>query len=181
MNGLEQPDPPLSDGFVTLRPPAQADRVTIVAACQDPEIPRWTRVPSPYTDADAGAFLAMADAGWSVGIGAIFAITAAERPDQLLGMIGLELHSDAPAEVGYWVALEGRGRGLATRALDLISGWGIGELGLERILLVTIVGNVGSERVAAKAGYVLDGPGVCHRCGVDEPAQHWYLDVARSR
>ena len=29
------------------------DVEAMVAACQDPEIPRFTRVPSPYTRADA--------------------------------------------------------------------------------------------------------------------------------
>src|SRR3954466_5430595 len=47
----------LSDGVITLRRAAEADVPALVAACQDPEIPRWTAVPSPYTEADARAFL----------------------------------------------------------------------------------------------------------------------------
>jgi hypothetical protein len=48
----------LSDGDILLRPFTEDDVPAIVAACQDPEIPRWTRVPSPYTEADARAFVA---------------------------------------------------------------------------------------------------------------------------
>jgi RimJ/RimL family protein N-acetyltransferase len=176
VNRVSPPDPPLSDGVVTLRPPHQADRATIVAACQDPEIPRWTLVPTPYVDSDAGAFLAMADAGWSVGIGAFFAITEATRPDDLLGLISLDLPCAGPSEVGYWMSAGGRGRGYATRALRLVSEWAIDEVGVEQILLKTLIGNVGSERVAAKAGYVETAFGVCHQRGVDRPNKVWQLD-----
>ena len=48
----------LEDDAIRLRPFTVDDVPAIVAACQDPEIPRWTRVPSPYTEADAREFLA---------------------------------------------------------------------------------------------------------------------------
>jgi RimJ/RimL family protein N-acetyltransferase len=181
VNGVRPPDPPLSDGVVTLRPPNQSDRATIVAACQDPEIPRWTLVPEPYADSDAGAFLAMADAGWSVGIGAFFAVTQAIRPDHLIGLISLDLPRTGPSEVGYWMSADGRGRGHATRALRLVSDWAIGELGVDQILLKTLIGNVGSERVAAKAGYLETGSGVCHQRGVDRPNRVWQLTAATAQ
>jgi RimJ/RimL family protein N-acetyltransferase len=50
--------PTLRDGDLVLRPKRLEDLDAITAACQDPEIPRWTLVPSPYTRADAEAFLA---------------------------------------------------------------------------------------------------------------------------
>ena len=40
--------PILRDGDLTLRPPRPDDADAVTAACQDPEIPRWTLVPSPY-------------------------------------------------------------------------------------------------------------------------------------
>jgi hypothetical protein len=47
----------------------------ITVACQDPEIPRWTQVPSPYTEQDAVTFLraapeasAIVDAGTGQGL-----------------------------------------------------------------------------------------------------------------
>ena len=45
----------------------ERDVPAVVAACQDPEIPRWTRVPFPYTDDDARAYLAIARADAAVG------------------------------------------------------------------------------------------------------------------
>ena len=50
---IECPVEGLSDGGVRLRLIAEADLPVIVAACQDPEIPRWTRVPDPYGESEA--------------------------------------------------------------------------------------------------------------------------------
>ena len=47
--------PTLRDGDLVLRPKRPEDADALTAACQDPEIPRWTFVPSPYTRADAEA------------------------------------------------------------------------------------------------------------------------------
>ncbi len=39
--------PTLRDGDLVLRPATPADADAVTAACQDPEIARWTSVPSP--------------------------------------------------------------------------------------------------------------------------------------
>jgi hypothetical protein len=51
------PDPPLSDDTVALRPWTADDVPAIAAICQDAEIPRWTIVPTPYSDEDARGFV----------------------------------------------------------------------------------------------------------------------------
>ena len=49
---------------------------------------------------------------------------------RLLGAVGLiDRHDAARAEVGYWVAPWARGRGVAGRALALISRWALGPSG----------------------------------------------------
>ena len=45
---LPEPDPPLSDGVVTLRTFGPDDADQIFAACQDPIIQRYIPVPRPY-------------------------------------------------------------------------------------------------------------------------------------
>ena len=48
----------LHDGDIKLRPWTLDDVPAIVAACNDPEIHHWIpMVPSPYTEADARAFV----------------------------------------------------------------------------------------------------------------------------
>ena len=61
------------------------------------------------------------------------------------------------AEVGYWMAPQGRGRGLMTRAVRLISAWGIDALGLTRIGWYAIEGNLGSRKVVEACGYQVEG------------------------
>jgi RimJ/RimL family protein N-acetyltransferase len=133
----------LEDDAVVLRPLEEHDLPALVAACQDPEIPRWTSVPSPYTDEDARAFL-----GDSEGVSAI----VDPRTEELLGTIGWRW-VDGNVQLGYWVKREARGRGVATRALRLLSRWAFAELGAARVQLLTEPENRASQRVAEKAGF----------------------------
>jgi ribosomal-protein-alanine N-acetyltransferase len=136
----------LEDGDVALRPFVDADVTAIVAACQDPEIPRWTSVPSPYTEEDARRFLAGAPNAYSFAV-----VDAAD--DKLLGCVGYQLLNHSRATFGYWVAREARGRGVATRALRLLSRWALREHDLARVQLIVEPDNVASIRVAENAGF----------------------------
>jgi RimJ/RimL family protein N-acetyltransferase len=151
------PDPPLADETILLRPPSPADVPAIAAACTDPEIARWTMVPTPYTPAHARRFVAQAKRWWEAGrTGAIFAIVD-RSAGRLVGMIGLEPAEPGLAEVGYWVAPEARGRGYATRAVRLVSAWAFRDPSLVRLELHTILGNEASGAVARKAGFTREG------------------------
>jgi ribosomal-protein-alanine N-acetyltransferase len=85
-----------------------------------------------------------------------FAITD-RRSGELMGAIGVREVDQANAQIGYWVKREARGRGVATRALGLVSRWAFEELGAGRVQLFTEPGNVASQRVAEKAGFVREG------------------------
>ncbi|HEY7196134.1 MAG TPA: GNAT family protein [Gaiellaceae bacterium] len=152
---LEPPGIPLRHGEALLRPWREADAGPLIAACSDPEIARWTPVPQPYTDADAIAFLARAREGWRSGSTASFAIVGAAT-DELLGSIELRLHG-ARASVGYWLGEGARGRGIATRALRLVTDWAFSSLGVTRIELTTDPENVPSQRVAERVGFRNEG------------------------
>ena len=139
----------LEDDVVRLRPFEEGDVPAIAAACQDPEIPRWTAVPSPYTEADARQWLE-SDEEES------FAVVD-KASDELLGSIGVRYFDGGIGEVGYWVKREARGRGVATRALRLIARWALVDKGLGRFQLRADVANEASQRVAEKAGFVREG------------------------
>lgn len=153
----DPPDPSLADDIVVLRPPREDDAPAIAAACADPEISRWVGLPVPYTIEDARAFLETASDGWATGASATFAIV--ERATGILaGMLGVHGgHSPADASVGYWLAPEARGRGLATRAVRLATAWAFEDSALERLWLTTLVGNDASGRVALRAGFRREG------------------------
>src|SRR5450631_1119842 len=120
--------------MIVLRPPQAGDAAAITAAVQDPDIPRFTMVPSPYTVDDAAAFIERSAGLWHSGGAAPFVIVDATT-GTLLGSVGvhaLGLES-TPAHVGYWVAAAARGRGVATRALRLVARWAVEDLGLSRV------------------------------------------------
>ena len=146
--------PTLHDGDLVLRPKTPADADAIVDACQDPEIPRWTLVPSPYTRADADDYIALSEQEAAAGTGVhLIAVDAGDG--RLLGSFGLMELDRRPgyAEIGYWVAAGARGRGVATRAVRLLTDWARSELGLTLIEILPHKDNAPSRRVAEKAGY----------------------------
>jgi len=83
--------------------------------------------------------------------------------DRPLGGLRLFLHGDA-VEFGYWLGAEARGRGLATRALQLVAAEVISRLRPSRLELRTTLGNDPSERVAARAGFT--------RVGLEPPIEY---------
>jgi RimJ/RimL family protein N-acetyltransferase len=158
MRKVVPPEPPLSRGGVVLRPPLHDDRWWIAEACSDPEMKRWIpHLPEPYSEADASAHIQYALRHWGEGTGAVFVIE--EVQGRAVGMI--ELHLDATdvamASVGYWLARNGRGRGAATTALQLVSGWATVELGIVRVNLTTDPENHASQAVAERAGFRREG------------------------
>ena len=149
------PGEPLIDGETALRAWRDSDLQSLVVACQDPEISRWTRVPYPYGASDARAYLLQRHDTLHAGTAAPFAIVSAVDRDRLLGSISLMRFSwqHARAEVGYWLAKDARGHGHVTRAVRLITEWGFRHLGLERIDLLAATGNPASQRVAERCGF----------------------------
>jgi RimJ/RimL family protein N-acetyltransferase len=149
----------ITAGDLHLRPFRPSDAPAVHAACQDPDIQRWTRVPSPYTRQDAHAFIEeFAPSEWESGRGAVFAIVDATG-GELLGTIGLSELDDPEglAEIGYWMVPAARGRGVMTRAVGTVCRWAFAECGRERIEWLASVGNVASRRVAEKAGFTIEG------------------------
>ena len=145
--------PTLSDGVIVLRARRPQDVDAITAACQDPEIPRWTLVPSPYTRAHAVENLAQAAIEWRAGTAAHF--LAVDRAGELLGSFSL-MEIDrrrGSAEIGYWVAAPARRQGVATRAVRLLRDWAHEALGLRTVEILTDEANAASRAVAERAGF----------------------------
>ena len=152
------PDPPLTDGVVTLRPPTESDAEAVYEYCQDPEIGRWTVIPDPYSLEDARTWIASAGNGPAAGDEVGFVIASASD-DSPLGSCGLtRIHwEDLRAEIGYVVAASARRKGLGTRALRLLSRWALEELGLERVEAPVHPRNEPSQRLARAAGFTEEG------------------------
>jgi RimJ/RimL family protein N-acetyltransferase len=155
MAALRAPEPPLSDGAVTLRGWRDRDAADLAEMFDEPQIARWLDVPSPYRRRDAFEFLTAQPAVLAHGESIPLAITS--REDRLLGSIGLHLRPDARGEFGYALASWARGGGFGTRALRLFSRWAFDELDLARLEVLVQPGNNPSLRMAERAGYRREG------------------------
>ena len=151
--------PELGDDAVRLRLPTTRDVDAITDACQDPDIPRFTRIPSRYERTHADAWVALTADGWAAETEAAFVIVDAHDDDALLGSTGLMRLDEERnvAEIGYWVAKAARRRGIATRAVKLASRWAVCDLGVRRLELMTHIDNAASQRVAQAAGFTREG------------------------
>lgn len=154
MAGITLPD--LSDGELSLRPPAERDVERITEICRDDEVQRWTRVPSPYTEDDARSFVRTSAEALSAGRG--IHLLAVDGDDDVLGAAGLDLdHRDLSGEIGYWVAPEARRRGVASRSCRLLLSFALAELDLGYIALWAAADNLGSNAVARTLGFSHEG------------------------
>jgi RimJ/RimL family protein N-acetyltransferase len=152
------PYPPLRDGPLRLRPPADRDAGLVHEACRDPQILRYTRIPPDYDRADARAFVAGAEARRRAGISIEMIVT--DRDDgELCGVVGLvvDRHDQARAEIGYWTHPAHRGRGIARGALMLLSAWALGPGRFIRLDLTASVRNAASLAVVRGTGFVREG------------------------
>jgi RimJ/RimL family protein N-acetyltransferase len=162
----------LDIGNLVLLPWQDADASAIAAAYQeDPEIPRRTGFSYGMTTVEAAAYITERRQAWEASVKAAFGIFG-ER-SRLLGSISLlAIDWDTrTAEVGFWLAREARGSGIATRALRGLARWA-GELGLVRLTATVEVTNNASKRVLERAQFARAGTArrnrILHGQAVDE-------------
>lgn len=150
--------PTLTADGLTLRPWRESDADAVHAACQDPDIVRWTTIPFPYERQHAADYVGPISAhAWAHKTGANFAVVDADGT--LVGSFGL-VRMNPPqgvAEVGYWVAPGARRRGVARRAATAVTQWALHDIGFARVELLAATENTGSRRVAERIGFTQEG------------------------
>ena len=145
------PDPPLADGVVSLRLPDERDLGAIEQGLRDADVVSAFGVPVHTAE----QLLDLNRRRWEAGEAATFAIC--DAADSCVGHVFVNLGPSRRATVGYWLLPEARGRGLATRAVRLASGWALSSLELARLGLLTEESNHRSQRVAERAGFQREG------------------------
>ncbi|MFJ4923895.1 GNAT family N-acetyltransferase [Streptomyces sp. NPDC088725] len=141
-----------------LRPFTAADTAAVHQACQDPDIQRWTTVPSPYTRQHAEQFIGrLAPDGWRDDTEYTFAVEPRDGPGRPVAAISLHHPRSGTWEAGYWTAKEHRGLGYMTEAVRTLARWAFTDLAAIRVEWRAEVGNEGSRAVAEKAGAVVEG------------------------
>ncbi|MFE9912413.1 GNAT family N-acetyltransferase [Streptomyces clavifer] len=141
-----------------LRPVGPQDADAVFLACQDPDIQRWTVIPSPYTRADAELWTEkLAPAGWREDTMYSFAVV--QRTDgALTGALGIDRRGPSGTyEVGFWTAKEHRGRGFTAEAVRGAAHWVFTALAADRLEWRAEIGNAPSRTVALRAGFRMEG------------------------
>jgi RimJ/RimL family protein N-acetyltransferase len=143
-------------GSLTLRPLQESDVDPIFQACQDPMIPAFTRVPSPYDREMAVDFVRESAFAYLNRLALSFAI---EVDGEFVGTIGLHTLrlSDHCAEVGYWIAGAYRGKGICTEALIVLTDFSLDVMQFRRLEALADIDNLPSQRVMERAGYSREG------------------------
>ena len=143
-------------GKYIIRDWVSGDARSIVRHADNRKVAMWLRdrFPSPYTAADAEAFLKLVSAQ---DPRTVFAVATSE---EAIGGIGLEFGRDVhrfTAELGYWLGESFWGDGIATGAVRAFVPWAFETFKLHRIFAAVFDGNTPSVRVLEKAGFEREG------------------------
>ncbi len=135
-------DAGLRTARLLLRPPGPGDLAAIVAGVNDYAVSKWlTSVPHPYTREDGENFLARIAAG---ELGRVWAITEGDAFQGIFSICD---------ELGYWLAADSWGRGIATEAGGAVIGHHFADPVADDLLSGHIDGNLVSRRVLTKLGF----------------------------
>jgi [ribosomal protein S5]-alanine N-acetyltransferase len=95
-------------------------------------------------------------ANQEAGIGAFYVLVADDG--SVMGRFNLTFGEDGTAELGYRVAQDVAGRGVATATVLELCGFAATRHGLRTLRAATSRENAASQKVLAKAGFVPVGP-----------------------
>jgi RimJ/RimL family protein N-acetyltransferase len=156
---LPDPQPTIGDGTIELAPFDERAAPVLVAWDRDPEMARWfdwslVRVPDEEHLEHARRVIRDWEDDYRAGRRASFLVREAGSRTPM-GSAELRFDDPSRANLSYSTIAEHRRRGIATRAVRLLAGWGL-DLGVPEIRLMADAANVASIAVARSAGFALD-------------------------
>lgn len=142
---------------LVLRQWTEDDLDAMVEAYDDPEVDRWTPIPSPFTREVAAERLVRATVDQAAGQRICLAVT--EDGGAAVGevLIFRDTAWATGGEIGYGLNAKYRGNGYASRAVRLMTEYAYETIGLDRLVLRIDHRNAASNAVARATGYVPDG------------------------
>jgi RimJ/RimL family protein N-acetyltransferase len=147
---------PLASEHIALRAAEPGDAEWVAEAYADPDVTQWN--PAEVSDLESAAQWIRSRGDWTGGDHASWLIC--DRVNgRRLGSVSLHKvnEENLSASIGYWTHPAQRGRGAASRAVQLVSAWALEQLGLKRVELIHAVANHASCKVAERSGFALEG------------------------
>ncbi|WP_405691281.1 GNAT family N-acetyltransferase [Streptomyces sp. NBC_00057] len=146
----------LSGDGILLREWAESDLPALVELYDDPEIDRWTPVPSPFDARAAREYLTKAREGREEERkkAQLVITTDGEQPRGEVLLFHSELDA-RDVELAYGVGSQHRRQGLASRAVKMMADYACRQLGARQVLLRIETGNSPSVAVARATGFQL--------------------------
>lgn len=140
-----------------LRPFRKGDEASLQRNINNRKIYRYTLlIPHPYTAKHASVWIKKnislqkkkkaSEINFAIDVGG-----------DVVGGIGLSHIEKHKAEIGYWLGEKCWGRGIMTKAVKLVCGFGFRKLRLRRIYATVFANNRASARVLEKAGFRREG------------------------
>jgi RimJ/RimL family protein N-acetyltransferase len=140
-----------------VRGPVESDIDTIAPAFRDPAVGGEASLPPVGADTLRAMLREQLPGMRAQGLLAAYVIEDL-RSGELLG--GASLHHFDPlrdvVEVGYWLFVAARGRGIATRSVQLMTEHALAN-GIWRVEAHVRIGNTASERVLERLGFEREG------------------------
>lgn len=144
-----------STARLTLRHFRTEDAPRVQALCNNWNIARMlSRMPYPYSQADAVAWLSSHDEARATGREFPLAI---EWESELIGSTGVMVHENGDHEIGYWIGEPYWNRGFATEAGRAAIDFALARPAPASIVAGHYVDNHASGRVLTKLGFRYTG------------------------
>ncbi|KAI1101554.1 acyl-CoA N-acyltransferase [Jackrogersella minutella] len=154
----QEPKPIVTTDKCFIRAYVPSDAAPMAELANHPEISMYmrNRFPYPYTLESSNFWINFSMKGTPMVNFGIFTLGGA-----FAGAIGLTPRDDVESstwEVGYWIAMDHWGKGIATSALRGFSAWAFKEFPeLFRLEAGVFEGNDASMKVLERAGYTKEG------------------------
>lgn len=158
---------------LVMRAPHESDIAQLVELADNRHVAQMlARMPHPYGEAEARAFLAMTK---SRRAGVAYALTLAGS-DTFVGCAGLNT-TDRGLELGYWIGEPHWKRGYATEAAHALVDIAFQKTTIQVLHASTRVINPASRRVIHKCGFQYAGQGMLNSIVAGQvPVERYRLD-----
>ncbi|HMP80108.1 MAG TPA: GNAT family N-acetyltransferase, partial [Pirellulaceae bacterium] len=132
----------------------------------DYAVTQWTRIPYPYPEGAALAFVREQVEKRQQGQSYSFAI---EQRGLLVGVCTLMDVNERRGELGYWIGRAFWGQGLATFGVKWMLEFAFQNLKLDVVQAHALEANAPSRRVLEKSNFRYLGIARCHDCAMNRP------------